>query len=106
MTALKTKRTRRFCRYRNKNTEAGRKSGDPFWDRAELNLLKALVLYVKDKDGYVPVEKQNMAKVYDLLASKDPAMIAKLFENLPDDKAAKMAYNLYSQVNEKSNQVL
>lgn len=28
-------------------------------------------------------------------------MIAKLFENLPDDKAAKMAYNLYSQVNEK-----
>ena len=84
-----------------KNTEAGRKSGDPFWDRAELNLLKALVLYVKDKDGYVPVEKQNMAKVYDLLASKDPAMIAKLFENLPDDKAAKMAYNLYSQVNEK-----
>lgn len=80
-----------------KNTETGRR-GDPFWDRAELNLLKALVLYTKE---FLPPEKQNMAKVYDLLASKDPAMITKLFENLPDSKAAKMAYNLYSQVNEK-----
>jgi len=81
-----------------KNTETGRRGGDPFWDRAELNLLKALVLYVKE---FLPPEKQNMAKVYDLLASKDPAMIVKLFENLEDSKAAKMAYNLYSQVNEK-----
>jgi len=80
-----------------KNTETGRRGGDPFWDRAELNLLKALVLYVKE---FLPPEKQNMAKVYDLLASKDPSMIAKLFENIPDDKAAKMAYNLYAQVNE------
>ena len=44
-----------FCDVVIKNT--GSERGDHFWDNAELNLLKALVLYVSNK---YPPEKQNI----------------------------------------------
>ena len=45
-----------------KNTSGGK--GDHFWDSAEMNLLKALVLYV---DQSYPAERKNMGQVYQLL---------------------------------------
>lgn len=50
-----------FCDVIIKNTGSDR--GDHFWDNAELNLLKALVLYVER--GYPP-EKRNIGEVYQL----------------------------------------
>ena len=41
-----------------KNTANGNK-GDHFWDSAEMNLLKALVLYVEK--GYPPAKQQHGA---------------------------------------------
>ena len=38
-----------------------RKRGDHFWDNAEMNLLKALVLYV---DQGFPPEARNIGQVY------------------------------------------
>ena len=52
-----------FCDVIIKNT--GSERGDHFWDNAELNLLKALVLYVER--GYPP-EKKNIGEVYRLLS--------------------------------------
>ena len=54
-----------FCDVVIKNT--GSERGDHFWDNAELNLLKALVLYVSNN---YPPEKQNIGEVYQLLAMK------------------------------------
>ena len=45
----------RFCDVIIKNT--GSERGDHFWDSAEMNLLKALVLYVEQ--GYPP-ERKNI----------------------------------------------
>ncbi len=42
-----------------KNTGSGK--GEPFWDNAEANLLKALVLYVMKE---YPAENRNMGEVY------------------------------------------
>ena len=47
-----------FCDVIIKNT--GSAKGDHFWDNAEMNLLKALVLYVER--GY-PEEKKNIGEV-------------------------------------------
>lgn len=44
------------------NTGSGK--GDHFWDNAEMNLLKALVLYV---DQGFPAEAKNIGQVYKLL---------------------------------------
>ena len=48
----------RFCDVIIKNT--GSERGDHFWDSAEMNLLKALVLYVEQ--GYLP-ERKNIGQV-------------------------------------------
>ena len=42
----------------------GSAKGDHFWDNAEMNLLKALVLYV---DQGFPPEAKNIGQVYKLL---------------------------------------
>lgn len=42
----------------------GSAKGDHFWDNAEMNLLKALILYV---DQGFPPEAKNIGQVYKLL---------------------------------------
>ncbi|MCL6479608.1 MAG: type IV secretory system conjugative DNA transfer family protein, partial [Peptococcaceae bacterium] len=68
--------------------------GDPFWDRAEQNLLKALTLYVKME---YPKEKQNIHSIYSLLAAGDMNNLDITFNNLDEDHPAKAPYNIYSQ---------
>lgn len=75
----------------------GSKGSDPFWDRAEQNLLKALVLYVVNE---LPEKDRNLASVYSLLASAEPKQIDTLFKKLDYDHPAKMPYNIYMQANE------
>ncbi|MGH2331185.1 VirD4-like conjugal transfer protein, CD1115 family [Thermoanaerobacter mathranii] len=76
---------------------AATKSGDPFWDRAEQNLLKALALYVAKE---YPPNERNLASVYSLLAHPEPRKIDMIFKSLPKDHPAKMPYNIYSQASE------
>ncbi|WP_096231455.1 hypothetical protein [Thermoanaerobacterium sp. RBIITD] len=66
---------------------------DPFWDRAEQNLLKALALYVMAK---YPKEKRNLTSVYSLLNSQQ---IDEIFANLPNEHPAKIPYDIYAQAN-------
>lgn len=80
------------------NTKAAStKSGDPFWDRAEQNLLKALALYVAME---YPEHERNLASVYSLLASAEPRAVDSVFKTLPNSHPAKMPYNIYSQAGE------
>lgn len=79
-----------------KNTTGGGK-GDHFWDSAEMNLLKALVLYV-DK-GYPP-ENRNMGQVYQLITLNSETALNSLFEDLPINHPAKAPYSLFKQASD------
>ena len=79
-----------------KNTTGGGK-GDHFWDSAEMNLLKALVLYV-DK-GYPP-ENRNMGQVYQLITLNSETALNSLFEVLPINHPAKAPYSLFRQASD------
>jgi type IV secretion system protein VirD4 len=68
--------------------------GDPFWDRAEQNLLKALTLYVILE---YPPEKRNIYSIYTLLASGDTDHLDLTFKSLDENHPAKAPYNIYSQ---------
>ncbi|ACM61587.1 type IV secretion system protein VirD4 [Caldicellulosiruptor bescii] len=83
-----------------RNTQAGMRKagGDPFWDRAELNLLKALVLYIKETR---PAQGQNLGELYRLLATTNMAGLQSMFMNIPNDRASKMAYNIFAQASEQ-----
>ncbi len=84
-----------FCDVIIKNT--GSERGDHFWDSAELNLLKALVLYVEQ--GYPP-ERKNIGQVYRLLTHCDEKELNSLFNMLPPSHPAKAPYAIFSQASD------
>lgn len=77
------------------NTGTGK--GDRFWDNAELNLLKALILYVEQ--GYPP-EAKNIGQVYKLLTMSSEKELNALFDLLPVSHPAKVPYCIYKQASE------
>ena len=84
-----------FCDVIIKNT--GSERGDHFWDSAEMNLLKALVLYVEQ--GYPP-ESKNIGQVYKLLTLNAEKELNGLFDMLPPSHPAKAPYALFKQASE------
>ena len=84
-----------FCDVIIKNT--GSERGDHFWDSAELNLLKALVLYVER--GY-PLEKRNIGEVYQLLAMSSEKELNAIFDVLDISHPAKAPYSIFKQSSE------
>lgn len=71
--------------------------GDHFWDSCEMNLLKALVLYV---DQSYAEQNRNIGEVYRLLTLSGESYLDSLFENLPPTHPAKAPYSLYKQASD------
>ena len=84
-----------FCDVIIKNT--GSERGDHFWDNAEMNLLKAPVLYVEQ--GY-PKEKRNIGEVYKLLTMSSEKELNAIFDVLPVEHPAKAPYSIFKQSGE------
>lgn len=84
-----------FCDVVIKNTGSDR--GDHFWDNSELNLLKALALYV---DQAYPPEGRNIGQVYKLLTLKTESELDSIFEGLPPTHPAKAPYNIFQQASQ------
>lgn len=80
-----------------KNTTG--KKGEDFWSDGEMNLLKALCLYV-ERAPDIPTE---MGEVYNLLTRRSATELDAMFAALPyndETAAAKQAYSVYSQAND------
>lgn len=77
------------------NTGSGK--GDHFWDNAEMNLLKALILYVEQ--GFPP-EAKNIGQVYKLLTMSSEKELNSLFDLLPVSHPAKVPYCIYKQASD------
>ena len=79
-----------------KNTNGTGKS-DRFWDSGEMNLLKALVLYV---DLTYPSEERNIGEVYSLITQCSESQLDSLFDVLPLSHPAKAPYSLYQRASD------
>lgn len=84
-----------FCDVIIKNT--GSVKADHFWDNSEMNLLKALVLYV---DQGFPPEGRNIGQVYKLLTMSSEKELNGLFDLLPVTHPAKAPYNIFKQASD------
>lgn len=73
-----------------KNTSSGQ--SDHFWDNAELNLLKALILYV-DRN----YKTKSIGAVYELLSTKSESQLNGLFAGLTPEHPAYAPYNIFKQ---------
>ena len=79
-----------------KNTGGGKT--DHFWDSSELNLLKALILYVDYEK--TPAER-NMGAVYRMLSDLTENELNQRFEILPNGHPAKAPYHIFQQAGDK-----
>lgn len=75
------------------NTQKHKKSSDDFWPRAEENLLKAFILYFKEK----MIETNSLADIYLRIAGRDITEIESMFNSLHQDSPARMSYNIFAQ---------
>lgn len=75
-----------------KNTSSGK--SDHFWDNSEMNLLKALILYVRFT---YPERLCNIGEVYQLLCNESEAALTKMIGALPPGHPAKAPYNIFGQ---------
>ena len=71
---------------------------DRFWDSSELNLLKALLLYV---DSEKEPEERNMGQVYQMLSVMTEQELDARFAMLPKGHPAKAPYHIFKQAGEK-----
>lgn len=77
---------------------------DHFYDNVEMDLLKALCLYVYEE---YPPEERTFAEAYKLLLNKSVEMLDSIFERLPGEHPAKGPYQLFSKADKvKGNAVL
>lgn len=77
---------------------------DHFYDNVEVDLLKALCLYVYEE---YPPEKRTFAEAYMLLLNKSVDMLDSIFERLPTNHPAKGPYQLFAKAEKvKGNAVL
>lgn len=88
--------TKHFVDVIIKNTNGTGKS-DRFWDSGEMNLLKALVLYV---DLTYPPEQRNIGEVYNLITQCSESQLDSLFDVLPLTHPAKAPYSLYQRASD------
>ena len=79
------------------NTSNGK--GDHFWDNGEQNLLKALVLYVKDKKEYTK-EQRNLSEVYNCFTIRKIEDTGNLILSASECKSARQPYNLFLQASD------
>lgn len=75
----------------------GSAKGDHFWDNAEMNMLKALILYVEHS---FPEESRNIGQVYKLLTLTSEKELNSLFELLPTSHPAKMPYCIFKKASD------
>lgn len=77
---------------------------DHFYDNVEMDLLKALCLYVYEE---YPPGRKTFPEAYNLLLNKSVDMLDSIFENLPSSHPAKGPYRLFSKAEKvKGNAVL
>ncbi len=78
-----------------KNT--GDEKGDHFWDNAESNLLRALVLYVSTNYSQ---EAKNIGEVYKLLTTKTETELNSIFSMLDVGHPARAPYSIFQQASD------
>lgn len=83
-----------------KNTDNGRKGGDPFWEKSETALLQAIIFYLMK---YQPKEKQNFNSVLELLSYADvdennasaESKLDRIFKYVEEDDPNSLAVKQY-----------
>ena len=82
------------------NTSNGREQSSDFWDKAELNLLMALIHLVQSKkipgtNRLLPIEQRSLGTIYRMLSQESFADLESHFAELTKDHPAQGTYGIF-----------
>ena len=82
------------------NTSNGRDQPSDFWDKAELNLLMAMLHYVQSQQipgtkKLLPMEQRSLGTIYKMLSRETFSDIEERFAKLPKDHPAQGTYGIF-----------
>lgn len=80
------------------NTGDGRR--DYFADN-EMNLLKALLLFVANDPALIRAGRNKLGEIYDIISTNNADTLEEMFMDLPDDDSAKQAFNIFNNCEPK-----
>jgi type IV secretion system protein VirD4 len=83
-----------------KNTFNGREQPSDFWNKAELNLLMALIHYVQSQkvpgtDRLLPIEQRSLGAIYKMLSRENFNQLEERFARLPKNHPAQGTYGIF-----------
>jgi type IV secretion system protein VirD4 len=83
-----------------KNTSNGRDQPSDFWDKAELNLLMALIHYVQSQEvpgtsRLLPIEQRSLGAIYKMLSRESFADLETRFGKLDESHPAQGTYGIF-----------
>lgn len=85
------------------NNTSGNGDRQDFWSKAELNLLVALLHYVRNLKGPdgkpLPIEKRSLGAVYRILSGESFQALEEIFNALPKEHPAKAPYGIFKLAN-------
>lgn len=84
-----------------RNTSEDGQKAD-FWDKAELNLLVALILYVQSMtdpitNELLPIHERSLGTIYKMLSTEGAKSLDTKFQRLPLDHPARAPYGIFKQ---------
>ena len=84
-----------------RNTADSEQKAD-FWDKAEKNLLIALILYVQSMrdpitNELLPIHKRSLGTIYKMLSTEGQKSLDSKFQKLPLDHPARAPYGIFKQ---------
>jgi type IV secretion system protein VirD4 len=83
-----------------RNTSNGRGQPSDFWDKAEMNLLMALIHYVQSQnipgtDTPLPIERRSFGEIYRMLSRESFNDLEDRFARLPKNHPAQGTYGIF-----------
>lgn len=82
-----------------KNTEGDERLD--YWAKNEMNLVKALMLYISTDNIMTKMNKNNLAEIYNIVATKSLEELHQIFGIMDPDHPAKQAFNLFAEADPK-----
>lgn len=84
-----------------RNTADNEQKAD-FWDKAEKNLLVALILYVQSMcdpitGALLPIQERSLGTIYTMLSTEGAKSLDEKFRKLPLDHPARAPYGIFKQ---------
>lgn len=85
-----------------KNTSSSEREVNDYWAKNELNLFKAVALYVATDPTLISLGRNTLPEMFNVLSSNNAKDLAAIFTRYPKDTPIRQAYDIFSNCEDRN----